>query len=111
MPDLLRDLHRALDNPSRPVRRIDAQSGRTRLSVEFAILDAAAAASRSGDLVPGDKVPDQPEIATVGPFTKRIHRTDPEFAALVSNTNTAIIFKDEEGTGADRIASPNPGMT
>lgn len=62
--------------------------------------------STSPDLAPGDKVPRQSEIATVGPFTRRIFRTDPAFGGLVSNTNADIVFKDEEGTGADRMMIP-----
>lgn len=38
-----------------------------------------------------------------GAITKKIKRTDPEFGNLVSNTNNLIVFKDEEGTGADRM--------
>jgi len=99
---MLRNVRNVLDLPSRPIRRIDAKAGNTRLSIEFAGLDGAAP-NASGDLAPGDKVPNQSETATVGPFTRRIHRTDPEFATLVSNTNVAIVFKNEEGTGADRM--------
>lgn len=60
-----------------------------------------------GDLVLGQKVPNATETATSGAITKKIKRTDPEFAQLVSNTNTKIVFKDEEGTGADRMMSSN----
>jgi Hedgehog amino-terminal signalling domain len=101
--DLVRNVHGTLGNASRPIRRIEASIGNTRLAIEFAVLDSADTPGVSSELVPGEKVPNQSEIATVGPFTKRIHRSDPEFAALVSNANAAIDFKDEERTGADRI--------
>lgn len=55
------------------------------------------------DLSVGEKVPAKSEIAVCGAIVKRIARTDPEFSSLVSNANPAIVFKDEEGTGADRL--------
>lgn len=57
------------------------------------------------DLTQGQKVPNASETATCGAITKKIKRTDPEFATLVSNQNAIIVFKDEEGTGADRMMS------
>ncbi len=57
----------------------------------------------TGDLRLGQKVPNASERATSGPITKKIKRTDPEFASLVSNQNNKIVFKDEEHTGADRM--------
>ena len=51
----------------------------------------------------GDMVPDISEISASGAIAKKIRRSDPEFASLVSNSNAAIVFKDEEGTGADRM--------
>jgi hypothetical protein len=99
--DTLRTALRELDSPARPIRRMEATRGDTRIAIEFA--DTSGVARLADELEPGDKVPNQSETTVVGPFTKRIHRSDREFATLVSNTNTAIVFKDEERTGADRI--------
>lgn len=60
----------------------------------------------TGDLSQGQKVPNASELVTCGPITKKITRTDPEFAGLVTNTNAKIVFKDEENTGADRMMTP-----
>lgn len=60
----------------------------------------------SDDLTIGQHVPADSEVAICGEFTKKIRRTDPEFATLVRCDNNAIRFKDEEGTGADRMMSP-----
>jgi hypothetical protein len=95
-----------------PDLHIEAQTGESRISVRFSGRAAEAArelpllAAAGSDLTQGDKVPNKPEVDAVGAFVKRINRTDPEFATLVSNTNPKIVFKDEEGTGADRMMTP-----
>ena len=54
----------------------------------------------------GQKVPDASEVDTSGPIRRKIRRRDPEFASLEANNNPMIVFKDEEGTGADRMMTP-----
>src|SRR5205807_397714 len=61
------------------------------------------------DLSPGEKIPNASEPATSGPITRKIKRTDPEFASLVSNINSKIVFKNEEETGADRMMTRKLG--
>ena len=88
-----------------PDFQIEVQTGESRISVRLS--GRAAEAPRElplveaagGDLKQGDKVPNKPEVDTVGAFVKRIHRTDPEFATLVSNKNPKIVFKEHEGRG------------
>lgn len=100
-----------------PDLHIEAQTGDSKISVWFSGRAAESAHEISvalsaghgllkaaeNDLQQGDKVPNKPEVDVVGDFAKRINRNDLEFATLVSNTNPKIVFKDEEGTGADRM--------
>ncbi len=50
----------------------------------------------------GEHIPSKSETSTVGPLAKKITRNSPEFNKLVKNTNPDIVFKNEEGTDADR---------
>ncbi|MEY9523981.1 hypothetical protein ABIF70_005122 [Bradyrhizobium japonicum] len=68
-------------------------------------MESTPSPEATDDLSQGQKVPNAGETATCGAITKKIKRTDPEFATLVSNQNASIVFKDEEGTGADRMMS------
>jgi hypothetical protein len=91
---------------------VDVANGR--VEVEIASTDGVprrsmaefAARLTGSDLTIGQMVPAQSENSVVGAITKVVSRNDPEFAALVSNTNADIVFKDEEGTGADRMMTP-----
>jgi hypothetical protein len=67
------------------------------------LMETAPSPAANTDLSQGQKVPNAAEAATSGAITKKIKRTDPEFSTLVSNQNASIVFKDEEGTGADRM--------
>jgi hypothetical protein len=84
----------------------DPKSAALEAATFAAAFDAAGAAAVSNDLVLHQKVPNAREIEVVGAIVKRVARTDPEFAQLVSNTNADIVFKDEETTGADRMMTP-----
>ncbi|MGO7301401.1 hypothetical protein ACC718_32865 [Rhizobium ruizarguesonis] len=66
---------------------------------------AASAAVTNKELKLGEKVPNQSEVSVCGPITGKIKRGDPGFAALVKILSDDIVFKDEEGTGADRMMS------
>jgi len=57
----------------------------------------------ANDLVLGQKVPNQPERDVVGAATGKIRRNTAEFNALTRNTNADVVFKNEEGTGADQM--------
>jgi len=55
------------------------------------------------DLIEGEHAPTISEIAACGEMTAKIIRGTPAFSALKTNNNIDIVFKDEEGTGADRM--------
>lgn len=52
-----------------------------------------------------EHVPNESEYKTVGSIHRKIIRGTPEFDTLVKNNNPDIIFKQEEGTDADRYMS------
>lgn len=49
------------------------------------------------------KVPNKAEKAVVGKIISKIKRSDGRFNSLIKHSNSNIVFKDEEGTGADRM--------
>jgi hypothetical protein len=51
----------------------------------------------------GEHAPKTGEAATVGTLQQRIERNGPGFERLVECDAQRIVFKDEEGTGADRV--------
>ncbi len=53
-----------------------------------------------------ERIPDRSEASTIGAITSRVERGSPEFAHLVRCSGVDIVFKDEEGTGADRMMTP-----
>jgi hypothetical protein len=55
---------------------------------------------------PGEYRPARAEVEASGPIAGRIARGTPEFAELVQSEHPFIVFKDEEGTGADRVMTP-----
>jgi hypothetical protein len=54
----------------------------------------------------GEHRPAGAESATSGPLERRIPRQTQAFAGLVQHDDDGIVFKDEEGTGADRLMAP-----
>ena len=69
----------------------------------LAMATEAALAASPSDLTLRQMVPNRSERDVVGAPTSKIVRGTSAFAALVSNMNPNIAFKDEEGTGADRM--------
>lgn len=101
----------AIDRSGRTVERLQISyldSG-TIASLDLVLnspnLMLASTAGLSDELQLGQKAPNASEVSVCGAISKKIKRKDPEFATLVSNGNADIVFKDEEGTGADRLMS------
>ena len=53
-----------------------------------------------------ERVPDRSEAEVVAGISGRVHRGSREYARLVRCGDGDIVFKDEEGTGADRMMTP-----
>jgi len=68
-----------------------------------ALGETPALSRSSGELDPGQQVPNLSEEDAIGPVMARISRRRPEFRQLTRNQNVEILFKDEETTGADRL--------
>lgn len=68
--------------------------------------DADEAWATRKNLALHQKVPNKKQGEVVGVATTKIVRDTPEYKALVKNTNPDIVFKDEEGTGADQMVTP-----
>lgn len=103
---VLEALNEKLAGSSRPVLdgslriEIETKSStrRTRIRLKsFRVLE------HDDDLKQGERVPDKAEKSAVGAVTSKIVRDSQEFKALIENQNGDIVFKDEEGTGADRM--------
>jgi hypothetical protein len=53
-----------------------------------------------------ERVPDQSETKTLGPIAARVERGSAGYERLVRCEDASVVFKDEEGTGADRMMTP-----
>jgi hypothetical protein len=61
---------------------------------------------KSAPLRVGEHVPEAGERETCGAITATVARGSAAFARLVACNDPRIVFKDEEGTGADRMMTP-----
>ena len=58
------------------------------------------------DLLLGQRVPDAAEAMAVGALEAPVTRRAAAFARLVRYDGVGVVFKDEEGTSADRMMTP-----
>ncbi len=54
----------------------------------------------------GERVPEGSEAQATGAISGRVTRGTAEFGRLVRDDDALVVFKDEEGTGADRMMTP-----
>ena len=62
--------------------------------------------SEAGELAIGRYWPERSEVDAVGSAGSRIQRNSAAFRRLVKSDHLGIVFKDEEGSGADRMMTP-----
>jgi hypothetical protein len=62
---------------------------------------------RTTELSVGEARPAMAESRASGALSSRINRDSERFGELVRCTTADIVFKDEEGTGADRLMAPS----
>ena len=58
------------------------------------------------ELALGQRMPDTAEALIVGALEAPVTRRAPAFARLVKYERAGVVFKDEEGTSADRMMTP-----
>lgn len=104
--DTSRDFSAARDAFYTDLGGFDGLAGGEGAGLLSNILRMIMGATKSSSLALGQKVPNKNEVDVVGAITAKVVRGTPEFNALVENTNPDIVFKDEEGTGADRMMTP-----
>jgi hypothetical protein len=65
-----------------------------------------ALSRQSNELWLGQSVPNEREEDAIGTLTLRVSRGRRNYRELIRNDNPALVFKDEERTGADRMMTP-----
>lgn len=100
LPHGVNELHIVLDGVA---AMIEVRIAGPRGSAEES--EGRPVALAANDLQIGQKIPNQPERDVVGAATSIIKRGTSEFSKLVKCTASTIVFKDEEGTGADRMTT------
>lgn len=66
----------------------------------------AKSSASTTELRAGQAAPVRSEVAAAGELREPIRRNARNFGLLVKSEHPKIVFKDEEGTGADRLMTP-----
>jgi hypothetical protein len=61
---------------------------------------------RPDDFVLDQREPDREENEVCGPIGDTVSRHDEAFGRLIENRSALVVFKEEEGTSADRMMTP-----